>query len=104
MENPKVMRLKDGSPTSCGSCKQEVSSVYIILSEKPLTKEIMKTKGLRVNESSSVRIRAFRHKTDDIRGSDFLEESAKHKSRCCLFHGLKSMPLRDSICKSVNYL
>ena len=66
MENPKVMRLKDGSPTSCGSCKQEVSSVYIILSEKPLTKEIMKSKGLNIDgDSKPVGMRAFRHKTDE---------------------------------------
>jgi hypothetical protein len=49
---------------SCGSCKQEVSSVYIILSEKPLTKKIMETKGLRINKSSSISTKAFRHKTD----------------------------------------
>jgi hypothetical protein len=50
---------------SCGSCKQEVSSVYVILSAKPLTKEIMKTKGLRVDESSSVGMRAFRQRTNE---------------------------------------
>jgi hypothetical protein len=51
---------------SCGSCKQEVSSVYIILSEKPLTKEIMKSKGLNIDgDSKPVGMRAFRHKTDE---------------------------------------
>jgi hypothetical protein len=50
---------------SCGSCKQEVSSVYVILSEKPLTQNIMETKGLNIKRDSSVGMRAFRHKTDD---------------------------------------
>ena len=50
---------------SCGSCKQEVSSVYVILSEKPLTQNIMETKGLNIKRDSSVGMRAFRHKTDN---------------------------------------
>ncbi len=50
---------------SCGSCEKEVSSLYVILSAKPLSKNIIKTKGLRIDESSSVGMRAFRHKTSD---------------------------------------
>ena len=48
---------------SCGNCPQERSSVYIILSEKPLSKNMMKTKGLIVDENMGMR--AFRHKTND---------------------------------------
>jgi len=47
---------------SCGNCPQETSNVYIILSEKPMSKNMMKTKGLRVGESG---MRAFRHRSDD---------------------------------------
>ena len=51
---------------SCGNCPQEVSSVYLILSATPLTKNIMKTKGLKINgANSSIGMRAFRHRTDE---------------------------------------
>ncbi len=51
---------------SCGDCPQEVSSVYVILSATPLTKKIMKTKGLKIDgANSSVGMRAFRHKTNE---------------------------------------
>ncbi len=51
---------------SCGSCPQEVSSVYVILSATPLTKNIMKTKGLKINgANSSVGMRAFRRQTNE---------------------------------------
>ena len=50
---------------SCGTCPKEVSSVYVILSEKPLTKNIMKTKGLNIDRDGHVRMRAFRHRTNE---------------------------------------
>ncbi len=51
---------------SCGNCPQEVSSVYVILSATPLTKNIIKTKGLKINgANSSIGMRAFRHRTDE---------------------------------------
>ncbi len=49
---------------SCGNCPEEVSSVYVILSATPLTKNIMKTKGLKINgANSSIGMRAFRRQT-----------------------------------------
>ncbi|NEW60831.1 hypothetical protein GSY74_06005 [Sulfurovum sp. bin170] len=51
---------------SCTNCQKEISSVYVILSAKPLTKSVMKTKGLRIDgDNRPVDTRAFRQRTDD---------------------------------------
>jgi len=50
---------------SCGTCPKEVSSVYVILSEKPLTKNIIKTKWLNIDRDGHVRMRAFRQQTNE---------------------------------------
>jgi len=50
---------------SCGTCAKEVSSVYVILSAQPLNKNIMKTKGLKIDRDSHVGMRAFRERTNE---------------------------------------
>ena len=51
---------------SCSNCPQETSSVYIILSENPVSKRTMNNKGLRVGEGmTGVSTKAFRERTDD---------------------------------------
>ena len=51
---------------SCGDCPEEVSSVYVVLSEKPITKNLMQTKGLQVsNDGKPLSTRAFRQRTHE---------------------------------------
>ncbi len=50
---------------SCGSCPKEVSSVYVILSEKPLDTRTIKSKGLNIDVQSGVAMKAFREQTNE---------------------------------------
>ena len=46
---------------SCKNCPEEVSRVYVILSAKPITKNLIESKGLIVNGG----IKSFRHRIND---------------------------------------
>lgn len=49
---------------SCTNCQQEKSMVYVILSEKPMSKSLMMRKGLNI-ENSDKNMRAFRERSRD---------------------------------------
>jgi len=51
---------------SCTNCQEETSSVYVILSQKPLTKSTLKTKGLTIGaDHHPTSMRAFRERTGE---------------------------------------
>ena len=48
---------------SCTNCQQEKSMVYVIFSDKPMSKSLMMRKGLKIENSNSSNMKAFRERT-----------------------------------------